>query len=330
MAGRLLRTAEVAERLGVEQATVARYIREGRLPAIATAGGHYRVAEADVIAFLGTDGLLKTAGPSIVAVANQKGGVGKSTTAVNLGAELADQGRRVLIIDCDPQASASAALGFDLTSSYTSLYDLMHAATTAHPRALQTAVRRFPHGEDLIPAHIDLAVLETELVSVMRREYVLSDLLAPVCDQYDVVLLDCPPSLGWITINALTAATDVLIPVVPEYLAAQGLGRLLDTVTLVRDKRLNPGLTVAGVILTMVKNQTTHHQQMREQIRAFCAQQNIAFLPVEIPASIRAADAAGAGVPLTRYGGNNEAKAAYQDLAALLFPPIPRREANHG
>lgn len=338
MAGRLLRSSEVAERLGVDQGTVNRYIREGKLLAQETAGGHYRVSEADLASYMASIGAPVPAGPKVIAVANQKGGVGKTLTAVTLAAILADLGKRVLLIDCDPQASATAALGFNQEQPYTSIYTLMRARIQKKltPQMVHKAIQRLPGGEDLLPSHIDLAKIEMDLVQATRREYVIGDVLAPVIEDYQVILIDCQPSLSWLTINALTAATHVLVPVVPDYISARGIGDLRGTVSLVQED-LNHELRIAGVLLTRVQAETRQHRQMRGEIGAFCDDWGVPFLSartdderrtdptkIEIPATIRAADSAGAGIPLNRLvehdkDGGYQARAAYQLLAARLL-----------
>jgi chromosome partitioning protein len=338
MAGRLLRTSEVAERLGVDQGTVNRYIREGKLPAQETAGGHYRVAEADLAAYLASLGAPVPSGPKVVAIANQKGGVGKTVTAVTLAAIFADMGKRVLLVDSDPQASATAAIGFNQEQPYTNIYNLMRARIVKKltPQMVHKAIQRLPGGEDLLPSHIDLAKIEMDLVQATRREYVMQDVLAGVIDDYHIILIDCQPSLSWLTINALTAATHVLVPVVPDYLSARGIGDLRSTVALVQED-LNRDLKIAGVLLTRVQADTRQHRQMRSEIGAFCDDWGVPFLSarsdeerrkdpshIEIPATIRAADSAGAGIALSRLvdhdkDGGYQASQAYQALAARLL-----------
>ena len=320
MVGRLLMTTEVAERLGVEPATVRRYIREGRVPAIETAGGNYRVTESALAGFMGSGAAPR--GPFILAVANQKGGVGKTTTAAALGAAWADAGKRTLLIDLDPQASLTYALGALPTADfYTVMSKYIDRGEVPSVREdLESAIVRLDGGEQLLPAHLDLASMELELVTAMRREYILTDLLEALTGQYDAILTHCPPSLGLLTVNALTAATDVLIPVTPEFLAAQGLGRLLNTVSMIQ-RRLNKNLHVTGVLPTMVKSNTRHHREALEQIAAVCSNSDIPlFDDLAIPDTIQAADASGHGIAPTRYGANSIVAQCYRALAKRLLP----------
>jgi chromosome partitioning protein len=344
MAGRLLSASEVAERLGVSRQTVARYIREGRLPARETAGGHSRVAESDVEAFLHRDEPF--AGPHILAVANQKGGAAKTTTAVALAAALVDQGQKVLLVDCDPQANATDAVGFDRRPAYYSLFHAM-SGYLEHGQAKMVVFNLEPHW-DLVPSHLHLAAMETEIVMrAVNKATVLRALLDSLDRTYDWIILDCAPSLGWLTINALTAADLVLIPQIPDFISAQGLGQLNQTIAMVqtriKDAHRGDTLSVFGVVLTRVRAHVDHHQQMRGQIAAFCDAAGIPFLSarseaerqenhpdqVEIPDTIGAADAAGQAIPLSRYVNGNEARAAYRKLATLLLTQTPVEEPAH-
>jgi len=274
----------------------------------------------------------------IVAIANQKGGQGKTTSTLALGTALAERGYRVLIVDLDPQASLTSAAGLEPetleTTIYTAFTQYMAEATVpayatlAHPLGPSLA---------LLPSSLDLALAEMDLHSAVRREYVLTEILAVARDDYDIVLVDCPPSLTWLTINALTAAQQVLIPVVPEFLAARGLGQLLGTIGRVKRNKLNPSLEIVGAVLTMVDTRTAHGRHVAERIRAFLDGQ----APVlgEVKRSIRASEAAEAGESLLRYDTRGEAARGYRDVAAALLTawgeegtPAPVQEATvtHG
>ena len=254
----------------------------------------------------------------ILAIANQKGGVGKTTTAAALVAAWADRGLRVAGLDLDPQASLTAALGATPDSTfYRAIRAYIGDAGPTPP-----SLAPLPGGEHLIPAHLDLSAAEVELISAVRREYVVADLLAPLRPAYDLIVIDCPPALGLLTLNALTAADGVLIPCPPEYLAVQGLARLMTTVHLVQ-RRLNRNLQGAGVVPTMVKSVGRHvvleHRAMLDQIAAAAAHFHLPVLPA-IPDQIAAVEAAGQGVALTRYERGNGAAAAYRVLADTLYP----------
>ncbi len=274
----------------------------------------------------------------IVAVANQKGGQGKTTSTLALGTALAERGRRVLIVDLDPQASLTSAAGIepealDITI-YTAFTQYMAEATVP---AYADLARPLGPSLALLPSSLDLALAEMDLHNAVRREYVLAEILAVARDDYDIVLVDCPPSLTWLTINALTAAQQVLIPVVPEFLAARGLGQLLGTIGRVKRNKLNPSLEIVGAVLTMVDMRTAHGRHVAERIRAFLDGQ----APVlgEVKRSIRASEAAEAGESLLRYDTRGEAARGYRDVADALLvawgeggAPAPTGEATvaHG
>ncbi len=273
-----------------------------------------------------------------LAVANQKGGVGKTVTATAVSAALVDQGLRVVTVDLDPQASASRAAGFDVSRPYASLYTPMreyiaHVGTPAITTVLQPLEARWA----LVPSHIDLAKMELDLFHAESREFVLRDLLGPLAGTVDWIVIDCPPTLGMLTVNALVAADGVLVPQIPDYVSSQGLQDLADTIARLSRPRMNPALHVAGVVLTRVRAHLAHHQAIREQIAAFCDHNNLPFLSapteaarraaeadpnsnpyVEIPDSVSAADAVAEGIPLSRYKAGKEAARAYRRLAAVL------------
>jgi chromosome partitioning protein len=198
----------------------------------------------------------------IIAIANQKGGVGKTTSAINLGAGLAVLEYRTLIIDADPQANATSGVGFDPRSIKTSIYECIIDDVEAKNIILNTSTPFL----DLIPAHIDLVGAEVEIINLPNREKMMRKVIAPIRDDYDFIIIDCSPSLGLITINALTAADSVIIPVQCEYFALEGLGKLLNTIKIVQ-MRLNPGLDIEGILLTMYDNRLNLSKQVAEEVK---------------------------------------------------------------
>lgn len=253
----------------------------------------------------------------ILAVANQKGGVAKTTTVVNVGAALADAGQRVLIVDLDAQACATFSLGLDpedleLTGAQAFL------ARVGSP--LRDLILTTPDGVDLLPAAIDLAGADRALAAVQGREYVVRDAVAPVVDDYDWILLDCSPSLGIITINALTAADAVLIPLQCETLSHRGVGQLMETISDVQ-RLTNPGLRVAGVVPTLYDGRTVHARAVLEDLGPRYSV--TVFSP--IGRSIRFAEAPAAGRSILATAPTSKGAAEYRRLAAELALAIPTR-----
>lgn len=242
----------------------------------------------------------------IYALANQKGGVGKTTTAVNLGAYLAHYGKRVLLVDIDPQANATSSLGIDKNALSRSIYDALVGSES--PLSLTMVTRCV--GLDLIPSSPGLAGAEIELLEMVGREMRLRQVLQPVRPRYDFILIDTPPSLGMLTVNALTASDGVLIPVQCEYLPLEGLAQLLHTIELVR-QRLNPDLVVRGLILTMYDRRTSiAHQVAQEVVEHF---PTTVFRSV-IPRSVKLTEAPSYGEPILTYAPDSPGGQAYEAL----------------
>jgi chromosome partitioning protein len=245
---------------------------------------------------------------TIIALANQKGGVGKTTTAINLGASLARQHKRVLIFDFDPQANSSAGLGIRVEHPTT--YDVVINDAPLAGIVVETPIDNLL----LAPANPGLAGAEVELVPMLAREFRLKRAIEPARGVYDYVLIDCPPSLGLLTVNALTAADEVIVPVQCEYLALEGLGQLTSTLDLVR-RNLNPGLTLRGLLLTMFDGRTNLSQQVADEVRAHFAN---TFRTV-IPRSVRLSEAPSHGLPIAKYDPSSRASRAYDELAEELI-----------
>jgi chromosome partitioning protein len=252
----------------------------------------------------------------VFAVANQKGGVGKTTTVVSLGAYLASADMRTLIVDIDPQANATSSLGIDKNGPQNSIY---HAIVGDVPlESVLTLTKRL--GLDLIPSSPALAGAEIELVGLMAREHRLKHALGPLRARYDYVLIDCPPSLGLLTVNALTAADQVIIPVQCEYLAMEGLAQLLRTIDMVR-VHLNPQLNVRGLLMTMYDARTSLAQQVVDEVRSHFPKQTFQTV---VPRSVRLSEAPSYGEPILDYSPNSSGGVAYQTLAREI---VSDREA---
>jgi len=255
---------------------------------------------------------LKGHGPArIIALCNQKGGVGKTTTSINLGATLAEYGRRVLAVDFDPQGALSAGLGVP-THDVPTIYELLLGSNTA---ASDVIVPTATPGLDVIPANIDLSAAEVHLVNEVAREQILARVLRQVSDRYDVILIDCQPSLGLLAINALTAAHGVLIPLECEYFALRGVALLVETIEKVRD-RLNPAIRLDGILATMYDARTLHSREVLQRVvEAFGPQ----VLETVIGRSVKLPDASVAAEPVTLFAPEHAVTQSYRQLARELI-----------
>ena len=252
---------------------------------------------------------LVTHGPArVIAMVNQKGGVGKTTSTVSLGAALAGYGRRVLLVDFDPQGAIAISFGINPSALELTVYNLI---TDEHRHIDEVIVHSDVENLDLLPSNIDLAAAELQLVSEVGREYALKRALEPVLGNYDVILIDCQPSLGLLTLNALTAAHGVVVPMECEYFALRGVALLKDTIDKV-SARLNPDLAIIGVVATMYDSRTLHSREVLETVQQ--AFGDLVFITT-ISRTIKFPDAAVAGTPITVYAPDSTGAEAYRQLA---------------
>lgn len=243
----------------------------------------------------------------VIAIANQKGGVGKTTTAVNLAACLGELGCRVLVVDADPQGNATSGLGIDWNDINVSVYDCLIKDVDTNIAVVETEFE----GVSVLPSSIHLAGAEVELVGLDKREHRLRRIVGKVRDDYDYVFIDCPPSLGLLTVNALVAADSVLIPIQCEYYALEGLTQLLSTIKLVRG-RLNANLEVEGVLLTMFDGRTNLSIQVADEVKRFFKEKVYSTI---IPRNVRLSEAPSHGKPITFYDNKSKGAEVYRELA---------------
>jgi chromosome partitioning protein len=267
---------------------------------------------------------LEVHGPArVVAVANQKGGVGKTTTTINLGAALAEQGRRVLLVDFDPQGALSVGLGIQPHDIDSTVYNLlMERDTTAHDVLFKTQV----DGMDLLPSNIDLSGAEVQLVHEVGREFVLGGVLESIIPDYDIVLIDCQPSLGLLTINALACAHGVLIPLECEYFAMRGVALLMETIDKV-SRRLNQNLEIDGLLATMYDSRTLHTREVLANIVNGFGDK---VFHTVINRTVRFPDATVAGEPITRFDSGSMGASSYRELAKEVLERWRQSRVGHG
>ncbi len=243
----------------------------------------------------------------IIAIANQKGGVGKTTTSINLSASLAVKGKKVLVIDTDPQGNTTSGFGVDKNNLENTIYELILGECSISDCVIKDVIP----GVSVVPSNVNLAAAEIELIGVEKKEYILSNEVDYIKDEYDYIIIDCPPSLNMLTINAMTTADSVLVPIQCEYYALEGLSQLIHTINLVKE-RLNPHLEMEGVVFTMYDSRTNLSMQVVENVKKNLNQRVYQTL---IPRNIRLAEAPSYGLPINMYDSKSAGAEAYLQLA---------------
>ncbi len=252
----------------------------------------------------------------IIAIANQKGGVGKSTTAINLSAAIAEKKKKVLVIDSDPQGNTTSGLGVDKNNVNNTIYDVYLGNDTINNCIVSTQYENL----DLLPSNVNFAAAEIELIGVEKKEYILRNETDYIKDNYDYIIIDCPPSLNLLTVNALAASDTVLVPVQCEYYALEGLSQLIHTINLVKE-RLNPSLEMEGVVFTMYDSRTNLSAQVVENVKENLEEKIFDTL---IPRNIRLAEAPSYGQPITAYEPKSAGAESYRNLADEIIKNLYR------
>ena len=247
----------------------------------------------------------------IIAIANQKGGVGKTTTSINLTAALAAKGKKVLLIDADPQGNATSGYGINKNELENTIYELMLGECSVQDVIIKDVIENV----SIIPANVNLAAIEIELIDTNRKEFILKNEIDFISEKYDFIIIDCPPSLSTLTVNAMTTADSVLVPIQCEYYALEGLSQLIYTVNLVRE-RLNPNLDIEGVVFTMYDSRTNLSMQVVENIKSNLSQH---VFDTVIPRNIRLAEAPSYGIPINKYDAKSAGAEAYDNLAVEII-----------